>query len=66
MFGMNHMFALFEGLTEDEHIALQSSMDQMELGYFPMCIQTLTYVAYNEIEHAKELAGTKEEKADAK
>ncbi len=41
-------------------------MDQMELGYFPMCIQTLTYVAYNEIEHAKELAGTKEEKADAK
>ena len=66
LFGMNHMFALFEGLTEDEHIALQSSMDQMELGYFPMCIQTLTYVAYNEIEHAKELAGTKEEKADAK
>ena len=65
-FGMNHMFALFEGLTEDEHIALQSSMDQMELGYFPMCIQTLTYVAYNEIEHAKELAGTEEGAADAK
>lgn len=65
-FGMNHMLALFEGLTEDEHIALQSSMDQVELGYFPMCIQTLSYVAYNEIEHAKELAGTDEGQADAK
>ena len=65
-FGMNHMLALFEGLTEDEHIALQSSMDQMELGYFPMCIQTLTYVAYNEIEHAKELAGTDEGKSETK
>lgn len=65
-FGMNHMLALFEGLTEDEHMTLQASMDKVELGYFPMCIQTLSYVAYNEIEHAKELAGTEEEKAEAK
>ena len=65
-YGMNHMLALFEGLSEDEHMTLQSSMDKVELGYFPMCIQTLSYVAYNEIEHAKELAGTEEAKADAK
>ena len=65
-FGMNHMLALCEGLTEDEHMTLQASMDKVELGYFPMCIQTLSYVAYNEIEHAKELAGTEEEKVDTK